>query len=353
MSTVLDVDQEPAPQAPVAEERLVTTNTDALIVGRQLRFPIYDDRHVLLLSECTTITQKFKQLLTERHIANVQLNAADAAALGCPAPPQGGADSVGLDEGVVRKLDSLIDSGLLFVVNSGTAVQNEVTARGCTAYDGEKHAAQVERGRETSTKVDELMRSAARGENVDSVAVNHMVAQYLSEMTDDVDCTLSSVFEASQEREIADHCLRMALLGMAIGIEMGLDANNVRTLGQAALVNEWGMVRIPENIRNAKRRLTESEFFEIKKHPIFTLRLLEKLCGVRDVVRVICYQIHERPNGSGYPQGRSGERLHPMARILHATDMYNALISPRPFRPPLTALRGHEMPAAFRPGRRR
>jgi hypothetical protein len=69
---------------------------------------------------------------------------------------------------------------------------------------------------------------------------------------------------------------------------------------------------------------------------MYTLRLLEKLCGIPGVVPVVAYQVHECPNGSGYPQGRPRDRIHIMARILSVSDRYDALVSPRPFRPPLT-----------------
>jgi hypothetical protein len=128
----------------------------------------------------------------------------------------------------------------------------------------------------------------------------------------------------------------MSLLGMALGVEMLLDAPNIRNLGLAGLVHDWGMVRIPPEVRNSTRMLTSEERYHITKHPMHTLRLLEKLAGVPGVVPVVAYQVHESPNGHGYPQGRTRDRIHIMARILSVADRYDALVSPRPFRPPLT-----------------
>ena len=180
------------------------------------------------------------------------------------------------------------------------------------------------------------MRNALRGKKINCGDVTRLTASYLNDITTDIDSTLAAKIDMIQHNQISDHCVSMAILGMAIGVELGMDAKNVRTIALAGLLNEWGMVRIPQEIREANRRLTEDEYFEITKHPMYTLRILDEMCGVPTPVPLICYQVHERPNGLGYPQGRKGERIHPIAKILAVADAYNALITPRPYRPPLT-----------------
>jgi len=246
-----------------------------------------------------------------------------------------GKDEGLFDDSLTARLDEIIDSGLLFVVNSEAAVLDRMRALGCKSYDQAKHRALIERNQETSIFVDNLMQNALRGKSVDSGAITHLVTQYLADMTEDLDSTLASVLETVKDRAIAAHCVKVALLGMAIGIEMRYDAANIRNLAVAAMVHDWGMARVASEILEAGRRLTEAEFFEIKKHPIHSMRLLERLPGIPNVVPLIAYQVHERPNGSGYPNGRTGDRIHPMAKILNVADAYHALTSPRPFRPPL------------------
>jgi HD-GYP domain-containing protein (c-di-GMP phosphodiesterase class II) len=92
---------------------------------------------------------------------------------------------------------------------------------------------------------------------------------------------------------------------------------------------------VPPEILNANRVLTKSEFLEIQKHPIYTLDLLKTITAVPDLVPLICYQVHERPNGTGYPRGRTRSSIHPAARVLNVADAYLALTAPRPFRKPL------------------
>jgi hypothetical protein len=69
------------------------------------------------------------------------------------------------------------------------------------------------------------------------------------------------------------------------------------------------------------------------KHPLYTVELLEQVLGISDLIRVVSSQIHECFDGSGYPAGRSGQGIHPFARILGVADAYISLTSEMRGRP--------------------
>lgn len=326
------------PKQTVAEiaASLVSARSDELIVGRVLCHPIFDDRGMLLLAEGMTITPEFIRLLRQRKATSIRLHPDDLAKVvyrPCeeqPSPPPL------LDEALAKRLDAIIDSGLLFAVNSESALLEQMTYHGSADYHRQEHLDRIERNRTTSVVIDSLMRSALRGNGIDSSEVTRLVASYIIDITGDVDSTIASTVDTICQQRMTDHCVRMSLLGMALGVEMGLDAPNVRNLGVAGLVHDWGMICVPATIREANRWLSSAERYQVGKHPIYTLKLLENLCGLPAVVPLVAYQIHESPNGQGYPNGRTRERIHVMAKILSVSDRYIALVSPRPFRPPLT-----------------
>jgi HD-GYP domain-containing protein (c-di-GMP phosphodiesterase class II) len=317
-------------------DAFVTAAAENLVAGRSLRFPIFDQQGCLLLAEGMTITQKFRDLLFQRSIQSVQIHADDLSRMTfqgqCKQEPQ----NVLLDEHLTKKLNEVVNSGLLFVVNSESALLNKMAHHGAENYDRNSFAERIQRNKETSIFLDNLMGNALQGKKINCGEVTRLTASYLTDITGDIDGTLASALDTIRKSTICDHCVGMALLGMALGVEMGLDAPNVRSIALAALTHDWGMARVPQEIREANRRLTDEEYYEISKHPIYTLRLLDGMCGVPPIVPLVCYQVHERPNGRGYPHGTTLERIHLMARILNVADMYNALISPRPYRPPLT-----------------
>jgi HD-GYP domain-containing protein (c-di-GMP phosphodiesterase class II) len=88
--------------------------------------------------------------------------------------------------------------------------------------------------------------------------------------------------------------------------------------------------------------LNQIEFLEITKHCSITFELLQKMPDVPTGARMVAYQLHERFDGSGYPRQRRGAQIHPLARIAMVADMFVAMISPRPHRPPILPYKAME-----------
>jgi HD-GYP domain-containing protein (c-di-GMP phosphodiesterase class II) len=95
------------------------------------------------------------------------------------------------------------------------------------------------------------------------------------------------------------------------------------------------MLCISEALRFKAARYSKEEWYEIQKHPIFGLHLLERLRGMPRRISFVAYQLHERENGSGYPKQRRGNLIHPYAKMVMVADVFEALSSPRTHRPPL------------------
>ena len=322
--------------APADESRLVQLRPEDLIIGRELHFPIFDSENRLLLSEGNVITDRFKQLLHERKIRAILVHQEDADAVTLA----GSVDGVtGIDETfshqLAERLDSLIDVESLLVTNTGVAARSRTVRNGSKAYNSKLCEVLLQQNRTSEDALGNMMQTALQGDSVDGSNISQMAASYLTHMSKDVDSVVALASQTGQDADLVQHSLNMSLLSMAIGIESGLDEANVRTLGICGLVSDWGMMRIPASLRQAKRRLTPAEMVQIKKHPIVVLELLERISGIPKIVPMVCYQVHESPNGSGYPRGRTHQGIHQFALILHVADAFMALTSPRPFRPPL------------------
>lgn len=319
---------------PAGEER-VQIRTDELIVGRTIEFPIYDNQGVLLLAEGAQINSRFKELLRERKMDSIEVHPQDAKKLVLGDMGEIATEAFSFDTETTHKLDKIIDSGSMFVANTGDAVRDSMVINGCNAYDQDQRQSLIEQHQATGESLDCMMKDALSGNDINGTAISNVAGIYLTQLTKDSDSVLTIASEAGQDDDLSEHCLQMSMLAMAIGVEMNLDERNVRNIGLAGLVHDWGMIRVPEHIRNAKRILTHSEYLDIKKHSIYSLEMLEQVSGIPNVIPLICYQVHERINGTGYPRGRSGSQIHLFARILHVADAYIALTSPRPFRKPL------------------
>jgi HD-GYP domain-containing protein (c-di-GMP phosphodiesterase class II) len=100
--------------------------------------------------------------------------------------------------------------------------------------------------------------------------------------------------------------------------------------------------------------LTDEEFAIIKRHPEWGRKLLSELGGFADTVRRLVFDHHERLAGDGYPRGLEAGQLELDTRILTVCDVYDALVSPRVYRPAWTheqavALLRKESGSAFDP----
>jgi HD-GYP domain-containing protein (c-di-GMP phosphodiesterase class II) len=315
----------------------VSVRAEDLIVGRKLGFPLHDEQEILLLAEGSEITPKFKELLVRRGIKRVRLSAEDCARLTIGGLEAAIAPTLGFLDDLVKPLDAMIDAGALFVANTGTALREQVVLHGCKGYDEAHRREIVEQRRRSAESLDAMLKDAIAGRPQPGANIAAMAATYITQMTRDADCVTSIATEAGSDPALAEHCLRMSILAMSIGVELGLDERNVRDLGLCGLVHDWGMIKVPAELRDADRVLSPAEFLQIKKHPVHSLELLQKVSGLPTVVPLVCYQVHEQPNGEGYPRGRRGNSIHLYARILKVADVYCGMVERRPHRPPFCA----------------
>jgi putative nucleotidyltransferase with HDIG domain len=130
------------------------------------------------------------------------------------------------------------------------------------------------------------------------------------------------------------HQRRVTQVSHLIGLEMGLSELDLDTVEMAALIHDVGKLAVPTEILNKPGHLSDIEFRLIKVH------CTEGYAILRDIdfgapVATIVLQHHERMDGSGYPEGLSGEDILPTTRVLSLADVIEAMASHRPYRPAL------------------
>jgi HD-GYP domain-containing protein (c-di-GMP phosphodiesterase class II) len=135
------------------------------------------------------------------------------------------------------------------------------------------------------------------------------------------------------------HSRDVVELSMAVGEELGLGVPDMRDVEFVALLHDVGKVRIPKEIINKPGRLTDEERAIVNTHTVEGELMLKKVGGLLGRVGTIVRSCHERWDGKGYPDGRSGEDIPLVARIVALCDAYNAMTTDRPYR---AALPEHE-----------
>jgi hypothetical protein len=126
--------------------------------------------------------------------------------------------------------------------------------------------------------------------------------------------------------------INVAILGTKVGIGLGYYGEELQRLAFAGLVHDVGLFAVPRALITKNGRLTQEERAVIEQHPEFGYRVMEQ-CGAdyHWLARVIG-QAHERLNGQGYPKRLKGREIDEMAQICGVVDVFDALVSERPYR---------------------
>lgn len=136
----------------------------------------------------------------------------------------------------------------------------------------------------------------------------------------------------SFDEYIYRHSVQVAVLSTIIGLGFGYKTAELENLCLAGLLSDIGMMEVGEEYTTTQKDLSYLDFANIKLHPKVAVRMLEKRDDIKMTTRMGVLQHHENVDGSGYPEGRTGDKIHRFAKILHVADTYDALISKRPFR---------------------
>lgn len=145
--------------------------------------------------------------------------------------------------------------------------------------------------------------------------------------------TIHAMINAMEVNDIytRGHSERVTAMSMRLGKLMGLNAEELVQLRIGALLHDLGKIGILSNVLSKEQSLTESEYNEIKQHPIVGARIISPI-GLPETIGKIILQHHEWANGEGYPYGIKLKDIHPLARIVSVTDSFDAMTSQRPYR---------------------
>jgi putative two-component system response regulator len=153
------------------------------------------------------------------------------------------------------------------------------------------------------------------------------------ENAEDVLCTLGLSVEA-RDPYTEGHCERLAGLASGLGRHLGLDEDAQVALRRGGYLHDLGKITVPDEVLKKGANLTAAEWEIMKQHPITGEMICRPLKSLRRVLPIIRNH-HEHWNGSGYPDGLKGEQIPLLARILQVVDVYDALITERPYKPAL------------------
>lgn len=163
-----------------------------------------------------------------------------------------------------------------------------------------------------------------------------MQARLVERLDETLKATIQTLCRAVEARDpyTAGHQQRVSKLSSAIAKELGLDEDRIQAVRIAGLVHDIGKIAVPSEILAKPGKLHSHEMGLVQMHSRIGHDILEPVRFPWPIHRYVL-QHHERMDGSGYPDGLTGDEIELESRILAVADVLEAMASHRPYRPGL------------------
>ncbi|AEV28040.1 PAS domain S-box [Sphaerochaeta pleomorpha str. Grapes] len=168
---------------------------------------------------------------------------------------------------------------------------------------------------------------------IDSFTLFNKLQKSHAELFQAYDSTIEGWSQALdlRDKETQDHSLRVTEMTVALCRISGMSSRSLVHIRRGALLHDIGKMGIPDSILLKTDSLSESDWAIIKKHPDYAYALLYPIEYLRPALD-IPYCHHEKWDGTGYPRGLKGEEIPLAARLFAVVDVWDALLSDRPYR---------------------
>jgi len=157
----------------------------------------------------------------------------------------------------------------------------------------------------------------------------------------DVVLTREGHLFVDDEDEFAAHQVELGyppeVVALAEGVarRLNLSTSEIEQIRDGAMLHDVGKVAIPNEILYKAGPLDEAEWSIMREHPVIGERILTRTPELRSIAKLVRHE-HERWDGGGYPDGLAGTDIPIGSRVILACDAYNAMITARPYREPMT-----------------
>ena len=205
---------------------------------------------------------------------------------------------------------------------------------------------EAKQGIET-TKINEMSISVSFGlstkyndedvEDILKLAEDDMYSKKLFEVTSHRNETIKTILNTLHVKNPREekHSERVSKICLKMGTALKMKSEDIKLLEAISNLHDIGKIAIDDAILNKPGKLDDREWEQIKKHPEIGYRILATTPEYAEIAQDILSH-HERYDGRGYPRGLIGENIPLRARIISIADSYDAMISERPYRMPLT-----------------
>ena len=192
---------------------------------------------------------------------------------------------------------------------------------------------EVSKGKEVHNRtceyVDDIFKVLNKGGQLDIDSVKMVVSELVKNIITNPDTMIWLSHLKDKDEYTVIHSVNVCILSLTFGKTLGLTESELNDLGIGALLFDVGKSKIADNILKKPNSLTDNEFLLMKAHPFLGYETLAKSNKVPKAALDIILHHHERLNGKGYPNGRIGNEISKLTRIVSIVDIFDAMTSDR------------------------
>jgi putative nucleotidyltransferase with HDIG domain len=162
------------------------------------------------------------------------------------------------------------------------------------------------------------------------------IEDIVSEITDSVfsdpNAIIGLTMIKNYDNYLYNHSVNVSIMALALARSMGLDSDDLHSVGIAALLHDIGKTGVAEDIIRKPGGLSSEEWEKLKQHPQLGFSIAQRMSGVSETIGRVIYEHHVKYDHSGYPQTTTS--LHPLSQLVTISDAYDALTTLRVYQKP-------------------
>ena len=182
---------------------------------------------------------------------------------------------------------------------------------------------------EAQSAVRKIMHDVRMGRSIESDWVKRVVNKMVDSILRNHGALVSLARIKKYDEYTYVHSLNVCILCLSMGRHMSLSHEDMLEIGIGAFLHDVGKMKMPPHILQKAERLSENDWMEVRKHPIYSWEIMEQAKGIPERSRQIALQHHERCDGSGYPYGLKGDAIGLFGKVAGIVDFYDAITADR------------------------
>lgn len=181
-----------------------------------------------------------------------------------------------------------------------------------------------------------------QNKSIDITEIKNVIGDIVDQIIINPNIVYNMIDIRSHDNYTYAHSVNVCVIAVMVGVALNLNRRQLETLGIGAIMHDIGKLQIDNRILNKPDKLEPEESELVRRHARDGYELLRKKASISFLTSHIVLQHHEREDGSGYPRGLTGKRIHRFSKIVAVADTYDAMTSNRAYHKEITSVKALE-----------